>query len=144
MENWLVADDQQGGTLEAEVTFRGELKIDRMEGGQPMLGVCCTRCMLYSVYAVLGVCSVSNGSGWPASCPVFGRRFGSVRVVTQPKTRTAMSWRVCYPDQTETLCFLARYEPDHWSILRFLHSSLQLSIWVLIVAWHDVYIDYAV
>ena len=32
---------------------------------------------------------------------------GSVRVVTRPKTRTAMSWRVCYPDRTETLCFLA-------------------------------------
>ena len=32
------------------------------------------------------ISSVSNGSGEPASTLVFGQRFGSVRVVTRPKT----------------------------------------------------------
>jgi len=41
---------------EAEGTFRGQLVIMRIKGRQTILGVCCTRCMLYSVYAVLGVC----------------------------------------------------------------------------------------
>ena len=34
----------------------GQLVIMRMKGRQTILGECCTRCMLYSVYAVLGVC----------------------------------------------------------------------------------------
>jgi len=38
---------------EAEATFRGQLVIMRMKGRQTILG---TWCMLYSVYAVLGVC----------------------------------------------------------------------------------------
>ena len=46
----------QGGTPEAETTFRGQLVIMRMKGRQTTLGGCCTRCMLYAVYAVLGVC----------------------------------------------------------------------------------------
>jgi len=41
---------------EAEATFRGQLAIERMKGRQTILGVCCTRCMLYLVYAVLSVC----------------------------------------------------------------------------------------
>jgi len=41
---------------EAEATFRGHLGIVRMNRRQTILGVCCTRCMLYSVYVVLGVC----------------------------------------------------------------------------------------
>jgi len=56
MENWLVAVDRWGGTPEAEASLRGQLEIVRMKGRQTTLGVCCTRCMLYSVYAVLGVC----------------------------------------------------------------------------------------
>jgi len=45
-----------GGTPEAEGTFRGQLVIMRMKGRQTILGGCCTRCMLYSVYVVLTVC----------------------------------------------------------------------------------------
>jgi len=41
---------------EAEATFRGHLVIMRIKGRKTILGGCCTRCMLYSVYAVLGVC----------------------------------------------------------------------------------------
>jgi len=44
-----------GGTLEAEATFRGQLVIMTMMGRQTIFQ-CCTQCMLYSVYAVLGVC----------------------------------------------------------------------------------------
>ena len=40
---------------EAEATFRGQLVIMRMKGRQTFFGECCTRCMLYSVYVVLGV-----------------------------------------------------------------------------------------
>jgi len=35
-------------------------EIERMKGWQTILGVCCTRCMLHSVYAALGV----NSSWW--------------------------------------------------------------------------------
>jgi len=93
---------------------------------------------------IIHVLSVSNGSRELASSPVFGRRFGSVWVITRPKTWTTMSWRVCYPDHTETLCFLAGQDLDRGSILQFLHFWLQFSIWVLIVSWHDVYVDCAV
>jgi len=41
---------------EAEVTFRGQLVIMRMNGRQMILGGSCSRCMLYSVYAVLDAC----------------------------------------------------------------------------------------
>jgi hypothetical protein len=53
-----VVVDRLGGMLEAEAeaTFRGQLEIVRMKGRHTILGACCTRCMLYSVYAVLGVC----------------------------------------------------------------------------------------
>ena len=51
-----MAVDQGGGMLDAEVSFIGQLKIERMKGRQTISGVCFTRCMLYSVYAVLGVC----------------------------------------------------------------------------------------
>jgi len=47
-----------GGTPEAEATFRGQLVIMRMKGRQTIFE-CCTQCMLYSVYAVLGVNSWS-------------------------------------------------------------------------------------
>jgi len=40
---------------EAEATFKGQLVILRMEGRQIILPGCGTQCMLYSVYAVLGV-----------------------------------------------------------------------------------------
>jgi len=43
----------QGGTPEAEATLRGQLLIMRMKGRQAIVG---TRCMLYSVYAILGEC----------------------------------------------------------------------------------------
>jgi len=43
-----------GGTPEAEATFRGQLVMMRMKGRQTIFE-CCTQCMLYSVYAVLGV-----------------------------------------------------------------------------------------
>jgi len=47
-----------GSTPEAEATFRGQLVIMRMKGRQTIFE-CCTQCMLYSVYAVLGVNSWS-------------------------------------------------------------------------------------
>jgi len=47
-----------GGMPEAEATFRGQLIIIRMKG-RPKIFECCTQCMLYSVYAVLGVNSWS-------------------------------------------------------------------------------------
>jgi len=37
-------------------TLTGQLVIVRMKGRQTILGGCCARCMLYSVYAVLSVC----------------------------------------------------------------------------------------
>ena len=40
---------------DAEATFRGQLVIMGMKERQPILAGCCTRWMLYSVYAVLGV-----------------------------------------------------------------------------------------
>ena len=43
-----------GDTPEAEATFRGQLEIERMKRRQTIVGVCCTRCVLHSVYAVLG------------------------------------------------------------------------------------------
>jgi len=46
------------GTPEAEATFRGQLVIMRMKGKQTIFE-CRTQCMLYSVYAVLGVNSWS-------------------------------------------------------------------------------------
>jgi len=47
-----------GGTPEAEAAVRGQLVIMRMKGRQTIFE-CCTQCMLYSVYAVLGVNSWS-------------------------------------------------------------------------------------
>jgi len=44
------------GTREAEDTFNGIFVIMRMKGRGTILHGCCTRCMLYSVYGVLGVC----------------------------------------------------------------------------------------
>jgi len=44
-----------GGTPEAEATFRGQLEIERMRGRQTILDVSCTRRMLQSAYAPLGV-----------------------------------------------------------------------------------------
>jgi len=55
MENWLVAVDREGGTPEAEATFMGQLQIVTMKGQQTILDVCCTQCMLHSVYAALSV-----------------------------------------------------------------------------------------
>jgi hypothetical protein len=72
--------------------------------------------------------SVSNVSGYPASGPVYCWQFGLVRSVTPAKTQTAIPWRVCYPDRTEIMGFLAWLESDHGSILLFLHCWLQLSI----------------
>ena len=60
MENWLVAVDRLGGRPEPEGTFRGQLEIVRMKGRQTISGECCTRCMLYLVYAVLGVCCTQS------------------------------------------------------------------------------------
>jgi len=51
-----MAVDHVGGTPEAEATFSSQLVIMRLKGRQTILGGCCTRCILYSVYAVLGVC----------------------------------------------------------------------------------------
>jgi hypothetical protein len=45
--------------VEAEATFSGQLVIMRIKGRQTIWGVCCTRYMLYSVYAALGVNSSS-------------------------------------------------------------------------------------
>jgi hypothetical protein len=59
-------------------------------------------------------CSVSKDPGvdW---------RFGSVRFVTRPKTRTSWSWRGCHPDRTKTSCFLAGLYLDRESISWVLH-----------------------
>jgi len=46
----------QGGTLEGEATFSGQLEIVRMNRRPTLMGGCCTQCMLYSVDAVPGVC----------------------------------------------------------------------------------------
>jgi hypothetical protein len=55
IKNWLVAVEQYWGTPEVEATFRGQLEIVRMKEQQSILGVCCTQCMLHSVYTALGV-----------------------------------------------------------------------------------------
>jgi len=51
-----MADDHVRGTPEAEATFSSQLVIMRMKGRQTILGGYYTLCILYSVYAVLGVC----------------------------------------------------------------------------------------
>ena len=74
---WCLRLSLKGITPEADATFSGQLLIVRMYGRQrclrgcfiveystrcplyvvyAVLGVCCTQCMLYLVYAVLGVC----------------------------------------------------------------------------------------
>ena len=45
-----------GGMAEAEATFNDQLAIITMMGKQTIMDGRFTRCMLYSVYAVLGVC----------------------------------------------------------------------------------------
>jgi len=55
MEKGLVAVYRYGCTQEAEDTFRGQLEIVRMIVLKIILGVCCTRFMLYWVYAALSV-----------------------------------------------------------------------------------------
>jgi len=50
-----VAVDLYGGMPEAEGRFRGQLEIERIKGRQTILDVCCSRCMLHSAYAALGV-----------------------------------------------------------------------------------------
>jgi hypothetical protein len=47
-----------GGTPKAEATFWGHLIFMRMKEGQTFLGGWCTRCILYTVYAVFGVCCI--------------------------------------------------------------------------------------
>jgi hypothetical protein len=56
--------------------------------------------------------SVSNGSGKPASSSVCGRQFSLVWFLTQTKTRPALPWRECNPDQTSTNSCSAVLEPD--------------------------------
>jgi hypothetical protein len=56
MGNVIVAGDREGGTPEADVSFRGQLEIVRMKRRQTLWGVCSTWCMLYLVYAEFGVC----------------------------------------------------------------------------------------
>ena len=43
-------------TPDAAPNFRGQLVIMRMKGSQTIMDGHCTRCMLYSMYGVLGVC----------------------------------------------------------------------------------------
>jgi len=49
-----------GGTAEAEAKFTRHLVNMRISGRQTILRGCCTRCMLYSVNAILG----ANSSSW--------------------------------------------------------------------------------
>jgi len=77
--------------------------------------------------------SVSNGSGYPTSGPGFDRRFGLVWFglvwfQTRPKTRPALSWRVCYPDRTYTRSFLAGFYLQQSLIFANSALWLQLSI----------------
>jgi hypothetical protein len=53
-----VVVDRYGDKMEAEATFRGQVQIVGMKGRQTILDVSYTRWMLYSVYAVLGVCCI--------------------------------------------------------------------------------------
>jgi len=68
---------------------------------------------------------------------------GSVRfrLQTRPKTRPAWSWPGCYQDRTSTHGCLAQLYPDRGSVLPFLQLWLQISNGVLIVSWHDQYVD---
>jgi hypothetical protein len=45
-----------GGTPEGEAAFMGRLVMMRTKGRQPIMGVFCTWCLLYLVYAVLSGC----------------------------------------------------------------------------------------
>ena len=81
--------------------------------------------------------------GFPALVRVGTGTETPVRGTNRQGTGTAQSWGVGYPDRTETSGFLAGLYPDCGSILRFLQLSLQLSIWVLIVSWHDQYVHCA-
>ena len=79
------------------------------------------RIYLLSLQVVL-----ATGPGNPPAVRVLtggSVRFGSVRFVTRPKTRPALSWRVCYPDRTYTRGVLAGLYPDRGSISRFLQIS---------------------
>jgi hypothetical protein len=55
---------------EAEATLRGQLITMRMKGRQTIMGGCCTRCMLYSEYAVLSLCWTR--SMWYSVCAILG------------------------------------------------------------------------
>ena len=48
--------DVNGGTLEAEAEFRGQLVITKMKGQSTISCVYCTWCKLYSVYIAVSVC----------------------------------------------------------------------------------------
>jgi len=45
-----------GGTPEGEASFRGQLVIMKLKGGQTSFSGCYTQCVIYSVYVVLAVC----------------------------------------------------------------------------------------
>jgi len=53
-ESWLTAVNRVGRCTGSWRYIQG--LIMRMKGRQTILGGCCTRCMLYAVYAVLSVC----------------------------------------------------------------------------------------
>jgi len=90
-----------------------------------------------------GKVSVSNGSRLPGVSPDWTGNQDTGPGWEPPRNQTGQLALGRYPDQAKTLCFLAGYKPDHGSILWFLHFWLQLSIWVLMVSWHDVYVDCA-
>ena len=56
IEGLLEPVDLYGGTVEAEATFRGHLKMVRMKERQTIWVGYSTWCMLYWVYAAVGVC----------------------------------------------------------------------------------------
>jgi hypothetical protein len=55
MECWLVEVNANGGTLDDEAEFRGQLVIIKRKGWSTILCECCNWCILYSVYIALSV-----------------------------------------------------------------------------------------
>jgi len=90
--------------------------------------------------------SVSNGSGLPASVPVFAGSW--VRFQTQPKnpTRFAMAGLLTGPDINPCDCARGGTAPRFNRTVPSTFAPLlpQVSIWVLIVLWHDQYAHCAV
>jgi len=88
--------------------------------------------------------SVSNGFGWPTSGSVFAPRFGSTRFRIWAKPNLLCLGEVVTPTRNKPAVFRPGWNMTTFPTLRFLYQLLQWRVRVLIVSWHDQYVDCAV